>query len=212
VVSAGQLLGQASAPAHPWDQMAHSLRPGCHESPAPFWPRTPLREGWGPSEHFIFPVMPAMKNNTPTYLTRQEKAGTSPQPPPQQHPLLTFLPPAPASCPPSPVLAGGERVSARAHPSSPAVGSPCSRLGSQGAGGLYSQLMRLEWGLLGWCGSRQEVMLSPFRASSRLCHPGDLCADPIFICVFSLSLFLSFSLAFFSPPPVSMWADHCSNF
>lgn len=107
-------------------------------------------------------------------------------------------------------------MTARASATSPAVGSPCSQPGSRGAGGpsgsAVAQLVQPEQGSPGRCGSRQEVMLSPFRASSRLCHPGDLCVDPIFICVFSFSLFLSFSLAFFSPPPVSMWADHCSNF
>lgn len=42
--------------------------------------------------------------------------------------------------------------------------------------------------------------------------PGTFVRIP-FLSVFSPSLSFSPSLfAFFSPPPVSMWADHCSNF
>lgn len=89
-------------------------------------------------------------------------------------------------------------MNACASHTSSAVGYPLSQPGSWGAGGCscsaIAWMERPEQGSLGQCGSTQEVMLSPFCASFQVCHPGDLCVDPIFICFFiplSLSLLLS---------------------
>lgn len=59
-----QGAGRTSAPVFPQEQVRCGLHPGCYKSSIPFWPRTPLREGQGPSEHLIFPLMPVTKNNT----------------------------------------------------------------------------------------------------------------------------------------------------
>lgn len=75
------------------------------QSLAPIWPRPPPREGQWPSEHFIFPVMPATKNNTHLPCsTRKSRdfspaatpAASSPYPPAWPLPSPCLLsPPAP---------------------------------------------------------------------------------------------------------------------
>lgn len=97
---AGRLLGHASAPALLREQVGCGLHPGRHKSLAPFWSRTPPREGEGLSEHLIFPVMPATKNTTHLpHVTRKSgdfsPAASSPYAPAQPPPSLSLLPPQP---------------------------------------------------------------------------------------------------------------------
>lgn len=103
MVLAGRLQGRTSAPALPREQMGHGLCPGCHKSLAPFWPRTPPREDQGPSEHVIFPVMPAMKNNTHLPHSTRKSGDFSPAAAP-----AAAAPYAPARLPLSPCLLSPE--------------------------------------------------------------------------------------------------------
>lgn len=162
-----------SAAVFPQEQVGCEAHPGCYKSSVHFWPRTPPREGQGLSEHLIFPMMPAKKNNT--HLSHSARTA-SPQLPLQQHPLLTIplsRPPRPCVVYPQPHFGtphGEERVNAGASPTNRTMGYPTSSLRSWGAGSCSCSTIvwtvQPQQGSLRRCGSRQEVMLSPFCASS----------------------------------------------
>lgn len=208
---------QLSAPVVPQGQEGPGLRPGCHKNPAPFWPRTPPREGQGPSEHLIFSVMPDTKCNTHLPHSTRKSRDFSPAAAPAASSPYTPAWPPPSLLSPKPRFDWRRVDECLCQSHQPCCGVSPVSAGILGSGWLFLQCHCLDGksraGIAGavWEHAGGDAVTFPCLFPT-LSSWGPLCRSHFYL-FFHPSLSFSPSLfAFFSPPPVSMWADHCSNF